>query len=104
MTVGQESTGFAFDIQAETELSQVNMASMMNAFEHHDLMSALMWPGHEIPIANSNVSLIYNPQRSTAKVAKFTFTYGKGIFDYRLFDIFYQQKLFSFRQCRGNSS
>lgn len=77
MTVGQDSTGFAFDLQLETEHSQTNMASIMSAFDRHDPITAFLWPTSDIPIANFNATVVYNPKRTTAKFARFTYTYGK---------------------------
>ncbi|XP_014261592.1 vitellogenin-1-like [Cimex lectularius] len=76
-TIGQESTGFAFDVKAETEQKFYDFATVYNALKRHDPLSALVYGHFEQSINNNNFTVVYNPQRSTAQYANFTFVYGK---------------------------
>ncbi|KAK9500937.1 hypothetical protein O3M35_002098 [Rhynocoris fuscipes] len=76
-TVGQQSTGFAFDIKAESEQQFIDMATVYKALERHDAMSAILFGSYEHPINNNNFTITYNPQESNAKTVKLALTYAE---------------------------
>ncbi|KAK9500938.1 hypothetical protein O3M35_002099 [Rhynocoris fuscipes] len=79
-TVGERSTGFAFDVKAESEQRLMDWATIykdytFNAFETQDGVSAIIFGDYDDPIYNNNFTVIYNPQQSTAEYVELSLTY-----------------------------
>lgn len=77
MTAGHQNTGFAFDLKAETEQKHFDYAYFMNGAQRHDLLSAILYYNKEQTIKpNTNYTLAYNPDKTTAKYASIVINYG----------------------------
>lgn len=76
-TVGQDSTGFAFDLDYHSEQKFVDFAAIYNEARKHDPISAVVYAWAEESINLNNITVAYNPQKSSAKYARFTATYRK---------------------------
>ncbi|CAA9998147.1 unnamed protein product, partial [Nesidiocoris tenuis] len=74
-TVGQDSTGYAFDVKSETEGKPISVSMAWNAMVRYDVIAALMYGTAENSIDNKNYTIVYNPQQSSAKLAKFILAY-----------------------------
>ncbi|KAF6216357.1 hypothetical protein GE061_000698 [Apolygus lucorum] len=74
-TVGQDSTGFAFDVKVQSEQKFLDWATPLNALRRHDAISALLYTTAEKSINNNNVTITYNPEKSSAKSAQITASY-----------------------------
>uniref|UniRef100_A0A0K8SAK3 Vitellogenin-1 n=1 Tax=Lygus hesperus TaxID=30085 RepID=A0A0K8SAK3_LYGHE len=74
-TVGQDCTGFAFDVKIQSEQKFLDWATPLNALRRHDAISALLYTTAEQSINNNNVTVTYNPEKSSAKYAKFSASY-----------------------------
>lgn len=77
-TIGQGSTGFAFDFDYHSEQKFLDFAAIYNeAHKHPDTVSAIMYAWAEDSINLNNITLAYNPQKSTAKYARFYAAFRK---------------------------
>nr|UJZ92574.1 vitellogenin [Scaphoideus titanus] len=75
-TVGQDSTGFAFDFDYHSEQKFLDFAAIYNeAHKHRDPVSAIIYAWAEDSINLNNITLAYNPQKSSAKYARFSAAY-----------------------------
>jgi hypothetical protein len=75
--VGQHCTGMVFNVQAETEEEFVDLKWLLQAFESHDIVSRLYYFWSSNSVNYNNISVSFDPDRSTAKVVKLTAAYGK---------------------------
>ena len=76
-TVGQQATGMAFSIQAETDEDFVDLKAMLQNFEPYDALSRASYYWARSSMNYENVTLSYNPDISTATTVKITAAYGK---------------------------
>ena len=74
-TVGKDSTGFAFDLDYQSEQKFIDFAWIYNEARKHDPLSAVMYAWAEDSINVNNITVAYNPQKSTAKYVRLTAAY-----------------------------
>lgn len=76
-TVGQKSTGMAFNFNVTTEEEFVDFKSILQTLEPHDFLSAAQNLWALKPMIFTNVTVSFNPELSTATAVKITAAYGK---------------------------
>lgn len=76
-TFGQDSTGLAFEVSVQTEQPFIDFASLYNAAKRHDFISAMTYAWAEQSINSNNITLAFNPHKSTANRVKLTASYSE---------------------------
>jgi hypothetical protein len=85
--VGQNATGMAFNILAQTEEEFVDLRWLLKTLEPHDAICGLQFFWASSSIQSSNISVSFDPDRSTAKAVRITAAIGKMKFTANLISL-----------------
>jgi hypothetical protein len=78
--VGQQATGMAFNVMAQTEDEFLDLKRLLQSLQSHDAICRALNLWARSSMQFSSFSLSFDPDRSTAKVVRFTAAYGKTKF------------------------
>lgn len=76
--LGDETTGVAFRVKAQTEKKRMDLKTIYEVMEHQNFISILALPATDIGLEQTSFDLFYEPESSSAKTITFTASYANG--------------------------